>query len=199
MKVRSGIAQLHAVLKAWQTSSFKTPIIVSMLLWMKEWPCRADIIVILFFTGSVATNKDVICCAFNIISKFGKIDRTWLKIGNYENAFGEFQSEQDYVGWDYPKNNQINWSEKLEKIKILFTKMGKQASNIRWQIQSDKRSGITTNHPIYLLYMSQNGLNRMFYKFFHWKVARLKAIKKQNDGGLGMVDLESLFSSFKAA
>ena len=42
----------------------------------------------------------------------------------------------------------------------------------------------------------------MFYQFLWGKVERLKrlkVIKKQSDGGLGMVDLDSIFSSFKAA
>ena len=42
----------------------------------------------------------------------------------------------------------------------------------------------------------------MFYKFLWGKVERLKrlkVIKKDSEGGLGMVDLDSLFNSFKAA
>ena len=55
-----------------------------------------------------------------------------------------------------------------------------------------------------MLHVPQNvisKLNNMFYKFLWGKVERLKrlkVIKKDSEGGLGMVDLDSLFSSFKA-
>ena len=88
----------------------------------------------------------------------------------------------------------------------MLSEMEKQRFNIVWQSSSDKDTCITTDHfTAALLHVPQNvisELNRMFYQFLWGKVEplkRLKVIKMQSDGGLGMVDLDSIFSSFKAA
>ena len=100
----------------------------------------------------------------------------------------------------------MNWSLKLEKIKSCLERWECRDLTLFGKVQVIKILALpqiilsTT-----LLHVPQSvisELNKMFYKFLWGKVERLKrlkVIKKDSEGGLGMVNLDSLVNSFKAS
>ena len=110
-----------------------------------------------------------------------------------------------YAGSNYAKNYQINWSVKLEKIKSCLERWECRDLTLFGNVQVIKILALPQIIlSATLLHEPENvisELNKMFYKFLWGKVERLKrlkVIKKDSEGGLGIVDLDSLFNSFKA-
>ena len=110
------------------------------------------------------------------------------------------------AGSDYAKNYQMNWSVKLEKIKSCLERWECRDLTLFGKVQVIRILALPQIIlSATLLHVPQSvisELNKMFYKFLWGKVERLKrlkVIKKGSEGGLGMVNLDSLFNSFKAA
>ena len=100
----------------------------------------------------------------------------------------------------------MNWSVKLEKIKSCLERWESRDLTLFGKVQvinvfalPQIILSVTVLHvPQYVI----SELNKMFYKFLWGKVewlTKLKVIKKDSEGGLGMVDLDSLCSPFKVA
>ena len=110
-----------------------------------------------------------------------------------------------YVGYSADKNIQMNWNCKIEKVENILQSWSKRELSLFGRIQIIKTFALSQ----FILSASLlavpldiiKHIERMLYKFL-WggkdKVKRKKVIQDLKQGGLNMVDIRSIFRSFKA-
>ena len=170
-------------------------------------------------------SKEEICCALNILSDFGRAAGVILNVSKceglwFENsvirqfnkaAFGitwkkSIRCLGIYIGQDEDMNHQKNWFEKLENIRTCLSKWKSRDLTLFGKVQVIKILALPQIIlSATLLHLPQDiisELNKIFFGFV-WgkkdKLKRVKVIQEKSHGGLGMVDVMSLFDSFKAS
>ena len=110
-----------------------------------------------------------------------------------------------YVGHNTAKNIEKNWSEKLEKVKKLLKGWNNRFLSLFGKVQIIKSFAISQFVlPVTVLNIPtdiEKQIETILFNFI-WgskdKVSRSKVIKGCNNGGLNMIDVKTLFMSFKA-
>jgi hypothetical protein len=170
-------------------------------------------------------NKDEMRTALNILSEFGKVAGTILntskceamclgKINNNyysEKPFG-FKWKYNikclgiYIGHNTIENHNNNFTQKVENIKSSLQKWSKRDLTLFGKVHVIKTLALSQIIlPATILHVPPDvisQLNHIFFKFIWGKVDRLKRnnmIKDTCNGGLGMVDVISMFDSLKAS
>ena len=111
-----------------------------------------------------------------------------------------------YIGHDHHANNVLNWDHRIDQIRNLLTSWKGRELTLFGKIIIIKQLAI----PKVLFSASMlsvpdgivNELNTMFYEFIWGRVDRIKRdvlINDYKNGGLKMVDVETLFASIKAS
>ena len=169
-------------------------------------------------------DKDEMCCALSILNNFGRVAGTVLNVAKCEGLwlgknkglqnnckmFGikwpnQFRCLGIYLGHDKELNAIKNWDEKIDLVDKELNKWSKRNLTLFGRIQIIKTFAMSKLVlSATLLPTPQNiikKINKIIYKFL-WrskdKVKRIKVIKDIKNGGLGMVDTQCLFDSFKA-
>jgi hypothetical protein len=110
-----------------------------------------------------------------------------------------------YFGHNKEENYVMNWQKKIRKIENLLNKWSKRELSLFGKIQVIKSIAIPQITLVATILPTPKNvikdINKILYKFL-WnsteKIKRLKTIKKVNDGGLNMTDLDSYICSLKA-
>jgi hypothetical protein len=169
-------------------------------------------------------NKTEICNALNIITCFGNFAGTKLNLSKCE-AFwlGSDRTKQRecslfgfkwpenlrilgiYVGYNEQNLIQLNWYNKIEKVKNLLHSWSTRDLSLFGKVQVVKTfvmsefvlvaSLLPVPKNVYAL------INKLIFKFL-WggseKVQRKKLVQTKLDGGIDMIDLRSKFNALKA-
>lgn len=169
-------------------------------------------------------NKTEICSALTIISEFGQMAGIKLNLDKCEGMWiGKHKNKQAncklfgikwpkvmrclgiYVGHDKLLNEKLNWHDKIQIINKSLKSWSKRDLSLYGKIQLIKTFGISHLVQAASLLPTPNGfdskLNDLFFKFI-WRgkdrIKRLKMIKPHCDGGMNMIDVESIFRALKA-
>ena len=170
-------------------------------------------------------DKNELYSSLNILNEFGNIAGPLLNIGkceamqigriqratNYKNLFGlkwkrSIRCLGIYVGHNTEENFRNNWTSKFNNIKTCLEKWSCRDLTLFGKVFVIKSLALpqiilsatvlTVPHDII------SDLDKIFFRFLWGKVERVKRIKviqSKSDGGLNMIDVKSLFDSFKAA
>ena len=168
--------------------------------------------------------KDEMCSALGILHDFGSVAGTMLNLSKCEGLWlGKDKCKQNnckifgirwpeqirflgiYIGHSKHKNNLKNWDDKITKIETLLNSWSKRDLTLFGKVQIIKSFAVSKLvMSATLLYTPDNVINKInsvLFKFL-WgskdKVKRIKLIKQIKEGGLNMIDIKSLFESFKA-
>ncbi len=170
-------------------------------------------------------DKDELYTVLNILSHFGNVAGTTLNVKKCEGLYLG-QSEKDinfkdmfgikwtrsirclgiYIGFDYKQQYIKNWSEKVDMISKCLKMWESRDLTLFGKVHVIKTLALpkiilpATILPVPAEIITE--LNSIFFKFLWGKVERVKRIKMiQSEcvGGVNMIDLETLFDSFKAA
>ncbi len=169
-------------------------------------------------------DKNELCKSLSVLDKFGtmsglklnlsKCEGLWLGKEKHKqkqcNLFGIKWPEQlrclgIYVGHCKDKNIKVNWTQKLEKVEIMLNNWKKRDISLLGKIQVIKTFVISQFVlPATILIVPSGIIKKietMVYRFI-WgstdKVKRVTIIRDLKHGGLNMIDIKSLFLSFKA-
>ncbi len=169
-------------------------------------------------------DENELCKTLSVLDKFGKISGLNLNLSKCEglwlgknknnqhqcNLFGLKWPEQlrylgIYVGHSKDGNIKVNWIQKLEKIEHILNKWKKRDISLLGKIQIIKTFVISQFVlPATILIVPPGIIQKietMLYRFI-WgsrdKVKRKIIIRELKHGGLNMLDIKSLFLSFKA-
>ena len=170
-------------------------------------------------------NNNELCSAINILDNFGDVAGLRLNLKKCEGlqlgvkhhtpvpitqAFGiKWPQALKYLGIFIGNEDEIlcpmNWDDKLNKIKAVLQSWAKRELSLFGKILVIKSLAISRVVMAATLLTVPNQvikkLNSMVFSFI-WgqrdKISRKKVIKPISKGGLGMVDIEKLFDSFKA-
>ena len=169
-------------------------------------------------------DKHEMCCALSILNKFGKFAGTVLNTAKCEGFWlGKDKGLQNncklfgikwpkqirclgvYLGHNKDLNTKSNWDEKINLVEDMLDKWAKRNLTLFGKVQIIKTFAISKLVlPATLLPIPQNiikRINKILYRFI-WgsndKIKRTKVIKDIKSGGLGMIDTQCLFESFKA-
>ena len=169
-------------------------------------------------------NKDELCNALNLLDKFGKVAGTVLNNSKCEGLWlGKDKQQQNgckifglkwpnqikclgiYMGHNKELNNIRNWVEKINDVESLLMRWKKRDLTLFGKVLIIKSFAISKLIlAASLLPIPENcvkEINKILFNFL-WgskdKVKRIKVIKKVKDGGLGMIDVQSLFDSLKS-
>ena len=111
-----------------------------------------------------------------------------------------------YIGYDYIAKKTLNWDDKIENIRKLLVSWKKRELTLFGKIVIIKQLAVPKILFSATLLAVPKGiiveLNAMFYEFIWGKIDKVKRnvlINDYENGGLKMVDIESLFSSVKAS
>jgi len=170
-------------------------------------------------------NKNELCTSVSILQEFGKISGLELNLSKCEGLwlgrckhkqknctlFGIKWPEQIrclgiYVGHFIDSNIKMNWISRIEKTESIFENWKKRDLSLFGKIQVIKTFALSQFVlPATLLSVPPNiikDIERSLYKFL-WgsndKVKRIKTIQELKNGGLNMVDIKTMFMSFKAS
>ena len=169
-------------------------------------------------------NVDEMCTVISILDYFGnvsglqlnlsKCEGLWLGQNKYRQKnctlFGIRWPDQIrclgiYIGYSTDKNIQINWNCKIDKVENVFESWSKRELSLFGKIQIIKTFALSqfvlpaslVSVPLDIV----KRIEKILYQFL-WggkdKVKRKKITQELKDGGLNMVDIESIFRSFKA-
>ncbi len=168
-------------------------------------------------------DKTELCTVINLLNDYGNISGLELNIIKCEglwlgrdkhkqancNIFGIKWPDQIrclgiYVGNKEENNIEKNWMTKIEKMEEILQSWKKRDLSLFGKVQIIKTFIISQFVlPATLLVVPVNVMQRIesaVYKFL-WgnrdKIKRLKVIQELKDGGLNMVDVKSIFMSFK--
>ena len=111
-----------------------------------------------------------------------------------------------YVGYSQERNIEMNWNSKINKVESILESWRKRDLSLFGRIQILKTFALSQFVlPATLLVVPPDKIKQIesiLYKFL-WrgkdKVKRTKVIRRLKHGGLNMVDVKSIFMSFKAA
>ena len=111
-----------------------------------------------------------------------------------------------YVGYSKEKNNDMNWISKIDKVDCILNSWKKRDLSLLGKVQLIKSFALSQFVlPATLLAVPPNVIKRiesMLYNFL-WggkdRVKRKRVIQELKHGGLNMIDIRSMFMSFKAA
>ena len=169
-------------------------------------------------------DKNELCTALNILRQFGKISGLNLNLSKCEGLWlGKDKNRQKkcnlcgikwpdqnkclgiYVGYSFDKNLKKNWDDKIDKVKQILDKWRGRELSLFGRIQIIKTFTVSQFVlPASLLVVPSDitkKIESLLYEFL-WrskdKVRRAKVIQEIKHGGLNMVDIKSLFMSFKA-
>ena len=169
-------------------------------------------------------DKNELCTTLNILREFGRISGLNLNLSKCEglwlgkdkhrqkncNLCGIKWPDQNrclgiYVGYSSNKNLKKNWDDKIDKVEQILDKWRDRELSLFGRIQIIKTFAVSQFVlPASLLVVPSNitkKIESMLYDFL-WrskdKVKRAKVIQEIKHGGLNMVDIKSLFMSFKA-
>ena len=170
-------------------------------------------------------SKEELCSALNVINEFGRIAGTKLSIGKCEGLWlGKDKHLQEncklfgmiwptamrclgiFVGHDKERNEKLNWLDKIDKIRQLILSWSKRDLSIYGKVQIIKSFAVSQLVNVASLLPIPNEIvkmiNKIFFKYL-WKskdkVKRIKLLKPSKDGGINMIDIESMFRALKAA
>ena len=112
-----------------------------------------------------------------------------------------------YIGHSKGKNSDMNWISKINKVECILESWRKRDLSLLGKVQLIKTFALSQFVlPATLLVVPPNvikckRIESMLYKFL-WggkdKVKRKRVIQELKHGGLNMVDIRSVFMSFKA-
>ena len=170
-------------------------------------------------------NKIELCTALSILHEYGTVSGLELNLSKSEGfwlgkdkvkqlnckAFGLNWPQQIrhlgiYIGYDKRLNHSKNWTDKIVKVVKLLDKWKCRQLSLFGKIQIIKTFAISQfilpttvlTTPDHVIKQIQSILFR-----FLWgsrdKIKRTQAIKSATDGGLNMIDINTLFQSLKAA
>ena len=166
-----------------------------------------------------------ICTALSILEDFDKLsglklnlskcEGLWLGSDKYRqnrcSLFGIKWPEQlrylgIYIGHNKDKNMEMNWLNKIERVRNILNNWKRRELSLFGKIQLIKTFAISQFVlPATSLVVPQNiikDIETIVYKLL-WgkkdKVKRLRVVQELKNGGLNMVDIRSIFMSFKAA
>ena len=169
-------------------------------------------------------NKHELCTSLSILNNFGSVSGLTLNIGKCEGLWiGSAKNRQDnctlfginwpetikylgiYIGHNKETLNKKNWSEKIPEIESCLDSWSRRDLSLFGKIAVIKTfavSKLVLQASVLVTPVEfTKRINKLFFHFL-WgkkdKVNRKKVIKQLSDGGLGMVDIDSLFTSFKA-
>ena len=111
-----------------------------------------------------------------------------------------------FVGHDNERNEKLNWLDKIDKIRQLILSWSKRDLSIYGKVQIIKSFAVSQLVNVASLLPIPNDIvkmiNKIFFKYL-WKskdkVKRIKLLKPSKDGGINMIDIESMFRALKAA
>ena len=111
-----------------------------------------------------------------------------------------------FVGHDKEKNEKLNWLDKIDKIRQLILSWSKRDLSIYGKVQIIKYFAISQLVDVASLLPIPSQIvkkiNKIFFKYL-WKskekVKHIKLLKPSKDGGINMIDIESMFRALKAA
>ena len=169
-------------------------------------------------------DKHELCTALSIINNFGKVSGLKMNLSKCEGLWlGKDKRKQSncrlfgikwpeqlrclgiYVGHLLDKNIIKNWVDKIEKVEEILKHWQNRDLSLFGKVQIIKTFAVSQFVlPASLLIVPPVILKRIenvFFKFL-WgsndKVKRSRIVQKLADGGLNMVNLNVLFTSFKA-
>ena len=111
-----------------------------------------------------------------------------------------------FVGHGKERNEKLNWLDKIDKIRQLILSWSKRDLSIYGKVQIIKSFAVSLLVNVASLLPIPNEIvkmiNKIFFKYL-WKskdkVKRIKLLKPSKDGGINMIDIESMFRALKAA
>ena len=168
--------------------------------------------------------KDKMCSALGILNEFGSVAGTMLNLSKCEGLWlGQDKNKQNnckifgirwpeqirflgiYIGHSKDKNNLKNWDDKIAQIVSLLNSWSKRDLTLFGKVQIIKSFAVSKLVMSATLLHTPDKvvktINSVLFNFL-WgskdKVKRIKVIKQVKEGGLNMIDIKSLFDSFKA-
>ena len=169
-------------------------------------------------------NVDEMCTVISILDYFGNVSGLQLNLSKCEGLWlGQNKCRQKnctlfgirwpdqirclgiYIRYSTDKNIQMNWNCKIDKVENILESWSKRELSLFGKIQIIKTFALSQFVlPASLVSVPLDIIKRIERILYHFlwggrdKVKRKKITQELKDGGLNMVDIESIFRSFKA-